>query len=289
MFSTLSRSWALTKQSFAVIDKDKEMLLFALIGGVLGVAWFFALAAVLVAFSMNGSFDIDQVEGSVLDYALGFVLYLGLAFVGAFTKVCITYTTKIRFEGGDATFGESIRFALSRLGQIAGWAVAGATVGLLLYALSELADRLGTLGKSVVRTIEGMLGGLWEVLTAFVVPVMVYEGVGPIDAFKTSARLFKKTWGESLVKQIGFGWVQGLAAFGVTALGGALLFAFHEPPMLWLPVGVLVLGHLAVGLLFAVASAVYDTALYVYATQDREVGFERETMAGAFEPDFDRD
>ena len=283
MFSTLSRSWTLTKQSFSVIEKDKEMLLFALIGGVLAIGWIAAMVASLVTMSMNGHLDLDQLdEPSVLDYVVTFVLYLGLAFIGTFTKVCITYTTKVRFEGGDATFGESIKFALGRLGQIFGWAVVRATFGLLLYALRQLSERLGAVGKIVTRMIEGVVGGLWEILTAFVVPAMVYEGAGPIDAFKTSAGLFKKTWGESLVKQIGFGWIQGLAMFGVTTLGVGLFFLFNQPPLIWLPVGVMILGYVTVALLFSVASSVYDTALYVYATQDRAVGFDRETMDGAF-------
>ena len=288
MFSTLSRSWALTKQSFSVIEKDKEMLLFALIGGVLAIGWIAALIASLVTMSMNGHFDLEQLEEpSVVDYVVTFVLYLGLAFIGTFTKVCITYTTKVRFEGGDATFAESIGFALRRLGQIFGWAVVRATFGLLLYALRQLSERLGAIGKVVTRMIEGAVGGLWEVLTAFVVPAMVYEGAGPIDAFKTSAGLFKKTWGESLVKQIGFGWIQSLAYFGVTTLGIGLFYMFHVEPLVWIPVSVMIFGYVTVALLFSVASSVYDTALYVYATQGRAVGYDQDTMDGAFGPKID--
>lgn len=287
MFNKLSRSWTLTKQSFAVIDKDKEMLLFALIGGLLAVGWMAAVFVPVFMVTLNGDFDPSEAEMGALEWVLTFALYLGLAVIGTFTKVCITYTTKVRFEGGDATFGESIGFAFSRFGRILGWGLARATFGMVLYALRQLSEKLGAIGKIVARMIEGALGGLWEVLTAFVVPAMVYEGVGPIDAFKTSAGLFKKTWGESVIKMIGFGWMQNLSFFGVTVFGAGLLYLFHTPPLVWLPIGVMIFGYLTVALLFSVASSVYDTALYVYATQDRAVGYDQETMEGAFSPTFD--
>ncbi|PRP95145.1 DUF6159 family protein [Enhygromyxa salina] len=281
MFSTLSRSWNLTKRSFSVIDKDKELLLFALIGGILSIGWIVAVVWPYASVAMEtGSADVEEM--TVVDWIFTFVLYLGLAFIGTFTKVCITYTTKVRFEGGDATFGESIRFGFSRLLQILGWALARATVGMVLLALRQIAEKFGAVGKIVVRTIEGMLGGLWEILTAFVVPAMVYEGVGPIDGFKTSAGLFKKTWGESLVKQIGFGWMQTLSIFGVTVFAAGLFTVFNTGNLLWIPFGFAVFGYVSVALLFSVASSVYDTALYVYATTDRVVGYDQELMDGAF-------
>lgn len=284
MFSTLSRSWNLTKRSFSVIDKDKELLLFALIGGVLSVGWILAMVFPFVSVALEQSGSGGEYETGPLEWVLTFVLYLGLAFIGTFTKVCITYTTKVRFEGGDATFGESLRFAFSRLAQILGWAMVRATFGMLLFALRQLAEKFGALGKIVVRTLEGMLGGLWEILTAFVVPAMVYEGIGPIDGFKTSAGLFKKTWGESLAKQIGFGWMQTLSYIGVTIFSAGLFSVFNTGNLVWVPVSFAVFGYVTVALLFSVASSVYDTALYVFATQERVVGFDEDLIQGAFGP-----
>ena len=282
MFDTLSRSWNLTKRSFSVIDKDKEMLLFALIGGLLSIGWIFAMLWPFVSLAIAEG--VEQVEMTAIEWALTFVLYLGLSFIGTFTKVCITYTTKVRFEGGDATFGESIRFAFARLGQIIGWALIRATFGMLLFALRQLAEKAGAIGKIILRMLEGALGGLWDILTAFVVPAMVYEGVGPTDAFRRSAGLFKKTWGESLVKNIGFGWMQSLSIIGVTLTGFGLLSVFNSPPLVWLPVGFLVFGYVGVALLFSVASSVYDTALYVYATRNEVVGYDPELISGAYAP-----
>jgi hypothetical protein len=277
--NALSNSWQLTKRSFAVVEQDKELLLFPLISGLLGIAWFGVW--VWPALAVYARAD-EGPQWTVLEYVMLFILYLGLAVFSTFNKFCITYTSKVRFAGGNATFAESVRFALGRFGQIVVWAAARATVGLLLSLLDKAAERAGEGGKVLLDLVERALGGLWELLTVFVVPAMVYDGVSPFAAFKTSAALFKQTWGERLVKQVGFGWVQGLCIFGVSVLAVSLLFVFNTGPLVAIPIGLWVVGVVVIVLLFDVASAVYDTALYVYATEKREVGFDEEQLGGAF-------
>ena len=69
-----------------------------------------------------------------------FLTYLGLAFIATFFNVCVVYTTKKRFEGGNATFGESVEFAFSKIHLIFAWSLVAATVGLLLRILDNIAD-----------------------------------------------------------------------------------------------------------------------------------------------------
>jgi hypothetical protein len=61
---------------------------------------------------------------------------------------------------------------------------------------------------------------VWSIATFFVVPVIAYENLGPIDAFKHSASLMKQKWGESLGATFNFGIIQFIALFIV----GAILF-----------------------------------------------------------------
>jgi hypothetical protein len=70
----------------------------------------------------------------IVQYAIIFLTYLGLAFIATFFNVCVVYTVKIRFEGGNATFMESLKFALSKIGLIFYWSLISATVGLVLTA-----------------------------------------------------------------------------------------------------------------------------------------------------------
>lgn len=276
------RSWDLTKLTFGVINKDKELLLFPLIGAVLSIGWMAALIwpTIGVALSNDGSF-----EWGVIETVVTFVTYLGLAFFGTFTKFCVAYTAKVRFEGGDASFGESIKFTLGKVMLVLGWATIAATVGLIFKFLDQLAERLGGIGEIVINIFASLLGMAWSLLTLFVVPSMVYEGHGPVDALKESTEVFKATWGEALVKHFGL----GLVSFVVYMAGGlvtvGLFQVMNEGALIWVPIGFAVLFFIGAGLLFAVADTVFNTALYAYAAK-REVpqGWNEETLMGAFTP-----
>jgi hypothetical protein len=53
----------------------------------------------------------------------------------------------------------------------------------------------------------------WSIATFFVVPVLAYENLGPLAAFKRSTQLMREKWGESLGATFSFGIVQLLAIF----------------------------------------------------------------------------
>jgi hypothetical protein len=283
--NAFSRSWMITKLTFGVINKDRELLWFALLSFI-----FSTIFAVVMIFPsiipalMENGFSQESLE--VYQYVIIFLTYFGLAFIATFFNVCVVYTTKIRFEGGNATFGESIKFALSRLSLILQWSLLSATVGLLLRILQQLASNLGKIGQLVANILIGILGMAWSIVTIFVVPVLVYEGLGPIDALKKSTQVIKKTWGESLIKALGLGLVQFLVFVIVIIASGALTFvlssAFDAAGLLiGISLGVLLL--LLTGLVFTVASTIFNTALYVYANNNLIAsGFNEEVVKGAF-------
>lgn len=283
--NSLSRSWMITKLTFGVINKDRELLWFALLSFI-----FSALFAIVMVFPsiipalMDNGFSQESLE--VYQYVIIFITYFGLAFIATFFNVCVVYTTKIRFEGGNATFGESIRFAFTKLPLIFQWSLLSATVGLLLRILQQLASNLGKIGQVVANILIGILGMAWSIVTIFVVPVLVYEGLGPIDALKKSTQVIKKTWGESLIKALGLGIVQFLVFVMVIIASGALTFALSSAfdtagMLIGISVGALLL--LLTGMVFTVASTIFNTALYVYANNNLIAsGFNEEVVKGAF-------
>jgi len=283
--NALSRSWMITKLTFGVINKDRELLWFALLSFI-----FSALFAVAMIFPsiipalMNNGFSQESLE--VYQYGIIFTTYFGLAFIATFFNVCVVYTTKIRFEGGNATFGESIKFAFTRISLIFQWSLLSATVGLLLRILQDLASNLGKAGQLVANILISLLGMAWSIVTIFVVPVLVYEGLGPIDALKKSTQVIKKTWGESLVKALGLGLIQFLVfvmmILASIALTYVLTSAFDTVGLLiGISVGALLL--LLTAMVFTVASTIFNTALYVYANNNLVAsGFNEEVVRGAF-------
>jgi hypothetical protein len=224
----------------------------------------------------------------VVEYIIIFVTYFGLALIATFFNVCVVYTTKVRFEGGNATFGESIRFAFSRFGLIIQWSLLSATVGLLLRLIENLASRLPRIGQIIVSILVSLLGMAWSVMTIFVVPVLVYEGLGPQAALKRSIEVIKKTWGESLVKSIGLGLVQVFIFFAIIVASGGLTYVLAQAfdvTGLVVGIGVGVALLLLVGLIFSVANTIFNTALYVYANNGNIAsGFDVDTIKNAFQP-----
>ena len=209
MFAAIQRSWEITKLSFSVINKDKEMLIFPILGGIFSFIFLIVMAvpsALPLLLDSTGMSDLSI----YIMIPIIFIIYFGLAFIATFFNCCVVYTTKTRFEGGDATFMESLQFSLSRIHIIFAWSFVSALVGTLLRIIDMFAEKLGFIGEMIVKFITSIIGLLWSILTIFVVPSMVYNGFGPIDAIKDSTYVIKKTWGESIIRHYGLGLMQFL-------------------------------------------------------------------------------
>jgi hypothetical protein len=268
-----------------VIKKDKELLLFPLLAGIFSIIFFLTMLfpSIITSF-MKG---IGPGSYGIMEYLLIFITYLGLAFIATFFNVCVIYTTKIRFEGGNATFWESINFARSKIGLIFAWSVIAATVGLILRIIDNIAERSGQSGRMVLNILTSILGMMWSIITIFVVPAMVYHNLGPMDAIKKSVETLKRTWGESLIRYFGLGLIQFLF-FLLGIIATFILFfvlAGLGPIGIIITVVIAVLYFLGVILVFNVANTVFNTALYVYADTGKiPEGYSQETMQNAFRP-----
>jgi len=283
--NAFSRSWMITKLAFGVINKDRELIGMALLSFLFSTAFVVAMVfpTIISPITENGFSE----EGfQTFEYLIIFLTYFGLAFIATFFNVCVVYTTKIRFEGGNATFAESIRFGFSRIGLIAQWSLISATVGLLLRILSDLAQQFGKVGQIVAQIIISMIGMAWSIATIFVVPVLVYENVGPIDAIKKSTTILKKTWGESLVRSIGLGLMQLLTFVLIILLSVGLTYLLtisFDAVGFFIGLGIGLALLLFAGLIFSVATTIFNTALYVYADRNMVAeGFDQNVVRDAF-------
>ncbi|MGD8862838.1 MAG: DUF6159 family protein [Myxococcales bacterium] len=281
MIDVLERSWETTKLTFRVMRQDPELLAFPALGGIFSALYVAALWVPSVFLLDLGAGASGQ--RSPLFYVIAFATYFGLAFVGTFFNVCTVFTTKVRLSGGDATLVQSLAFAVSRVGRIAAWSAVAATVGLLLRAAEKAAERSGGMGGLILDMTSAIVGVSWSVMTIFVVPVMVYRDVGPIDAIRGSSEVLSRTWGESLVRYVGLGLIQALCIFvGIGAGVGLLVLVGGTTWAVVTVVAVVGLYLLAVSLTFTVANTVFNTALFVYADTGQAPGeFERARLSDA--------
>lgn len=276
MFERIGYTWTLMGASFDVIKKDKELLIFPLLSGI---ASFFVLASFIAPifatdlFLKNGDLQKGQ---EVLWLVYAFLWYVCSFFVIVFFNTCVVACAAMRFEGHDPTVGDGLRAAFARLPQILGWSVLAGTVGMVLRMIEERSDLVG-------RIVAGMLGVAWTLTTFLAVPVLVLEKKGPIDALKTSAGLLRKTWGEQIFSNIGFGVIGFLFSLpGIAGIVGAIALAQTSMALcgivLALSIGYLIL----LSLVMSATDSIFRTALYMYAHNGRApAGFQEEILAGA--------
>jgi Family of unknown function (DUF6159) len=275
MFDKFSRSWELVKASAGVLRSDKELLVFPIVSGI-------AAMLVLATFALP-VFALKLFENGVgpLGYVLGFLFYLCQYFVIFFFNSALVGAAMIRLDGGDPTVADGLRIARERIVPILGYAAIAATVGLLLQALKNKDNNF------IVRLLGSLIGTAWTVASFLVVPVLVANNIGPIDAVKKSIELLKRTWGENAVGQLGIGFVFGFIMFAVIAVGAVVSFlGFTASPYLGFGlVALTVIAALLVGIIQSALSGVYAAALYRYATDGvAPQGFEGMNLQTAFQP-----
>lgn len=273
MFQKFSRSWELVKASFSVIRSDKELLVFPLLSSL--------AALLIVATFAVPAFALRLFEDGVgpVGAAFGFLFYLCTYFVTIFFNSALVGAALIRLEGGDPTVADGFAAARSRIGPILGYAAIAATVGMILQALKDKENNF------LVRIFASGLGVAWTLATFLVVPVLVAENIGPIDALKRSVELLKRTWGENAIGNVGIGFAFGLLMFAGIVLAIVLVVASALVSIeLAIAVGVLaVLALVLLGIVQTALASIYSAALYRYAMAgEAPAGFEGTALASAF-------
>jgi hypothetical protein len=273
MFARMHNSWALIKASWAVLLADKELIVFPIVSmvGVLVVTISFAFPLFLAGF-----FDsLQEGRGQPFGIVVGLFFYLVQYFVVIFANSALVGAAMIRLRGGDPTVGDGFRIALEHLQAILGYALISATVGIILRSISE---RGGILG----RIAAGIFGLAWNLATYLVVPVLVVEDIGPVDAIKRSASLLKKTWGEQITGNFGIGLVFGLISVLVVIAGVPIMIVIislsQSVATIVLAGLVCVLVLIFIGLIGSTLSGIYAAAVYRYAAEGETGGFFSEEM-----------
>ncbi len=271
-----ANSWELMRASWEILKKDREILLFPVISGIALILVTASFVAPLVALGMlNRSLFAEG--WNAFSWVFLFLFYFINYFVIIFFNCAIIACATMRMNGGDPTVSNGLNAAFSFIYEIAGWALVSATVGLILRTIAERSKLLGSI-------IASLLGMAWSVTSFLVIPVLVNEGKGPVQAFKRSVHLLKKTWGEELIGTFSFG-----LAFSVLGLPAAVLYAlgvFSGEGTLALCFMVLTALYLIILSVFQSAlQGIFQAALYQYArTGEAPVGFEKDLLKDAIQP-----
>ena len=274
----LSNSWELMKASWKILMLDKEMLLFPLFSGIASILVMFSFAAPLFFFDDGALFnDMVSSENQLVQYVVVFLFYFCNYFVVIFFNSAVVICATIRMNGGDPTVKDGIRLALKRLPLIIRWALVASGVGMLLRIIEERAGILG-------RIIAGLLGFAWTVTSFLVIPVMVVDKRGPIDALKESAHLLRKTWGEQLITNFSFGLIFMLLM--LPAIGISILAVTSGEAFIIIFVSIIsALYFLALVLIQSTLQGIFQAALFKFARSGNVAeGFNGYLLKNAIRP-----
>ena len=267
----IANTWELAKVSWGVLRQDRELLVIPVLSFLTALVVLAALLVPTIALLDTGSGE-DSASPALA--VIGIVAALAMSIISVFFNGALVAGAYERMSGGDPTVSSAMRRAASRLPGLLPWALLTGTVGLVLQAVRE---RAGFLGDFIVR----LAGAAWEVVTFLVVPAIVIDEHSAVDGLKRSGSLLKATWGENLAARVGFG-ILGLLAMipavivlALTgAFGGAALVAGIAIAVVYVAVVIVVLTAL---------NAVFQTALYLYATTGSVPnGYENSNLRNSF-------
>lgn len=269
MFERMRQGWQLTKKSWGVVRSHPGLIRLPIFGGALALLCAVVLCgpgAYLLSRDDGSSSSATKVGGVVLVVigaycASFFVIYFNVALAAAADQALRGQQPDIRAARG---------VARSRIGVIAAWAAVSVVVSAFFALLRDKGGIVGNIGA-------GIGAAIWGLITFMVVPVLAFEGIGPVAAIKRSASLFRQRWGQQVTGNVVIGGVAGLIVLvGVVAgIGGIALLAGGEAGLEVLGAALLLIGIViaVAGSVFAGATrGVFGTALYRYIADDRAVG-----------------
>ncbi len=267
----LSNGWTIAMTSFKVLKANKQLIIFPVLSAISLILIFGSFFTAVLA---NAGWDISNIRDSdnrVMYYALLFVFYVINYFIVMFFNMALLHCSKMYFDGEEATIRDGINFSLSRIGVIFSWSLLAATVGLILRLIQE---NVGAIGK----IITGLIGVVWSIATFFVVPVIAYEKLGPIDALKRSVQLMKQKWGESLGAGFSFGLIHFLAII-LLAIAAGIIGVLTN---VIVGVAVFVLGVFLLAAIFSAVRTIFVSAVYNNVAGNLDDHFDQQLVDSLF-------
>jgi hypothetical protein len=266
-----SNGWTIAMNSFNVLKANKQLIIFPVLSAI---ALILIFGSFFVAVFANAGWNIDNItysENRVEYYSLLFLFYVVNYFVVVFFNMALIHCARLYFEGEEVTVRDGINFSLSRIGVIFSWSLVAATVGLALRLLQE---NLGSIGK----IITGLIGIVWSVATFFVVPVIAYEQLGPIDAIKRSTQLVREKWGESIGAGFSFGLIQ-LVAILLLAVPAFIVGAFLN---IFAGVAIFLLGIFLLAAVFSAVRTIFIGLVYSNINGSLQEHFDQQLLDSLF-------
>lgn len=197
----LARSARMLSGSWRVLRENPGLMAFPVISVVLSLIVGGVCFGIWTPHAGNGT------GGNARDALLlpSLLAAYPLTFISAYFSVALAEVLGGRLDGKHTTTAEGFAAANKRIGLIAAWSLLACTVGFVLRALEQRLPLAGRIAAS-------LFGMAWSLATLFAIPVLAYEGLGPLEVLERSTQIFKHRWGAQIGGSIGIGVAAALLA-----------------------------------------------------------------------------
>lgn len=254
--NTLSTSWQIFKTSAKVLSSRKELAVFPPIRHyVIARAGGNGGAGRAPTTRHDGRFGSTALFTPF--FAVGYFI---LMYVATFWQAALISQANIALEGGDPSVAAGISAAAQRGGRLLPWVL---ITGVVSWIISAVEERVPFIGR--------FLDVAWRVVSFQVLPTLVLENLGAIDAVKKTKETLKNAWGRNVVGIVGLNFFTallslpgiGLIYLGVAANMAAVTGVFALFGVLWI---------LVASIVGAALTGIFQTALYRFTVDGHVPG-----------------
>ena len=165
---------ALAKISWHTLRQNKALMAFPIAG---------MIAALIdaIIFTLPGILLLALTSLTWLAIVLFAISAYLAAFIATYVGVGLCVSADKVLRGEATSFSDGIHAARERMPQIAKWALLTTTVALVIRVIEA---RFEGIGGTIVAALAGLA---WSLVSFLALPVIAFEGVGPVAALKRSS------------------------------------------------------------------------------------------------------
>ncbi len=236
----------LTKASWRVFRRYPVLAWFPIIAVACALTFLFAVAPI-----------IDPGDDNELAWPTVLVIAVCLEAIHVFFMAALTNEALKALRGEMPSVPCGVGSALERAPSIVGLSLVTGTVGFFL-------SLIGRCRWAAVRIAQSLVGTAWSLATYLAIPVMVQERRGAVPSLKRSGDLFKRTWGETTMSEVGVRVVTAHLTLLLVLLAVAIIELLGNSMVVVLLLIALFAAFIGV---IGALEAIYRAALYVFASE----------------------
>jgi len=222
------------------------------------LAWFpvLSLASVIAVFLFVVPVIVPGSDDGELSWFTFYLITVLLYVTQMFFSVALTAEALRALRGEKPVISNGLATAAARAPAVASLALITATVGFVI----------GLLGRSTkvgVKLAKALVNTAWSLATYLAIPVMVQERRGGLTSLRRSSDLFRRTWGETTLSEVGVRVVTAHLSLILLVVALVLIDLLGDS------LGLLFVLALTIGFIAVVGAleAIYRAALYVFAAE----------------------